>query len=99
MFNKENAEEENRCLARATEIIDSNPIPVAAVIIEPIQAEGGDNHASPDFFKKLRNVCLERDITFIVDEVQTGVCSTGTFWAHEQWDLDTPPDIGINILH
>jgi 4-aminobutyrate aminotransferase / (S)-3-amino-2-methylpropionate transaminase len=33
------------------------------------------------------------DALFIVDEVQTGVCATGTFWAHEAWNLSTPPDI------
>lgn len=67
--------------------------PIAAVIVEPIQAEGGDNHASPAFFNQIRNIAKEHGVAFIVDEVQTGVCATGTFWAHEQWNLDTPPDI------
>lgn len=60
------------------------------MIIEPIQAgqnapyyfsnikiEGGDNHASPDFFRKLRDLAKKNNIFFIVDEVQTGVGATG----------------------
>lgn len=66
---------------------------IAGLIIEPIQSEGGDNHASNKFFRELREICKEFDITFIVDEVQTGMGSTGKFWAHEHWDLDSPPDI------
>ncbi|CEG76627.1 Putative 4-aminobutyrate aminotransferase [Rhizopus microsporus] len=66
---------------------------VAGVIIEPVQSEGGDNHASPEFFKQLQALCKKHDALFIVDEVQTGVGATGTFWAHEAWNLPTPPDI------
>mmetsp|Transcript_25415 Transcript_25415/g.57322 ORF Transcript_25415/g.57322 Transcript_25415/m.57322 type:complete len:508 (-) Transcript_25415:200-1723(-) len=94
----ENAEEEARCLDLAERAIaDSHASPdrpdVAAVIVEPIQAEGGDNHASHDFFRKLRDVASRRGVAFIVDEVQTGGGSTGTFWAHERWGLEDPPDI------
>ena len=53
---------------------------------------GGDNHASPDFFRKLRTIASNNDIAFIVDEVQTGAGATGTFWAYEQWELQNPPD-------
>ncbi|ORE04360.1 4-aminobutyrate aminotransferase [Rhizopus microsporus var. microsporus] len=66
---------------------------VAGVIIEPVQSEGGDNHASPEFFRQLQALCKKHDALFIVDEVQTGVGATGTFWAHEAWNLPTPPDI------
>ena len=81
--------------------------PVAAVIIEPIASEGGDHHASTDFFRSLREICSRNRVAFIVgecflrlgflslsfvDEVQTGVGATGTFWAHEKWNLSTPPD-------
>ena len=61
---------------------------VAAVIVEPIQGEGGDRHASPDFFHALRRLTRAHGVAFIVDEVQTGGGATGTFWAHEAWDLD-----------
>jgi 4-aminobutyrate aminotransferase/(S)-3-amino-2-methylpropionate transaminase len=49
--------------------------------------------ASPEFFRKLQAICQKNDVLFIVDEVQTGVGATGTFWAHEAWHLPTPPDM------
>lgn len=49
--------------------------------------------ASPEFFRGLQKLCQQNDILFIVDEVQTGVGATGTFWAHEAWDLPSPPDL------
>ena len=63
------------------------------MIIEPIQSEGGDNHASPAFFAGLREITKRNNILFIVDEVQTGVGATGKFWAHEHWNLSEPPDM------
>ncbi|PLW14184.1 hypothetical protein PCANC_00170 [Puccinia coronata f. sp. avenae] len=65
---------------------------VAALIVEPIQSEGGDFHASGSFFRRLREVTLKQGVYLIVDEVQTGVGATGHFWAHEKWALETPPD-------
>jgi len=88
-----NDAEEKRCLELAENCIKTNRIPVVAVIVEPIQAEGGDNHASPAFFRGLREITKKHDVAFIVDEVQTGGGPTGTFWAHEQWNLPTPPDV------
>lgn len=49
--------------------------------------------ASPEFFRELQAICKRNDVLFIVDEVQTGVGATGTFWAHEAWNLPTPPDM------
>jgi 4-aminobutyrate aminotransferase/(S)-3-amino-2-methylpropionate transaminase len=46
---------------------------VAALIVEPIQSEGGDFHASGSFFRRLREVTLKQGVYLIVDEVQTGV--------------------------
>jgi 4-aminobutyrate aminotransferase/(S)-3-amino-2-methylpropionate transaminase len=66
---------------------------VAALIVEPVQGEGGDRHASPAFFRALRALLTRHEAAFIVDEVQTGLGATGTFWAHEQWHLDEPPDV------
>lgn len=57
---------------------------VAAVIIEPIQGEGGDNHFRREFFQALRVLSLENDAMLIFDEVQTGLGLTGTMWAAEQ---------------
>jgi predicted acetylornithine/succinylornithine family transaminase len=55
-----------------------------AVIIEPIQAEGGIRIAPPDFFKALRQKCTDTGTVLIFDEVQTGVGRTGTFFGYEQ---------------
>lgn len=89
----ENAAEEQRCLDETERLIKEWHLPPAAVVVEPIQSEGGDNHASPNFFRGLRELTKKHNILFIVDEVQTGVGATGKFWAHEHWNLSTPPDI------
>ncbi|KAL6240451.1 4-aminobutyrate transaminase [Rhinocladiella similis] len=90
---KENEAEEKRCLEEAEEIIKNFHNPVAAVVIEPVQSEGGDNHASPAFFRGLREITRKYNVLLIVDEVQTGVGATGKFWAHDHWNLQDPPDI------
>ncbi|MBC8124936.1 MAG: L-lysine 6-transaminase [Candidatus Kapabacteria bacterium] len=64
---------------------------IAAIIIEPIQGEGGDNHFRPEFLQKLRTICDEHEALLIFDEVQTGVGITGTWWAHE--GIGVVPDI------
>lgn len=95
---RENAEAEKASLAAVEEAIvnsknsGSSYGPVAAVIVEPIQSEGGDNHASPAFFQGLREVTKKHGVFMIVDEVQTGVGATGAFWASDKWNLSTPPD-------
>lgn len=90
-----NRAEEQRCLAEVESAIKNWHSPVVAVIVEPIQSEGGDNHASPEFFRGLRELTRKMGVLMIVDEVQTGVGSTGTFWAHEKWGLEKgmEPDI------
>lgn len=92
-FEIENEAEEQRCLHEAERIIETFPHPIVAAIIEPIQAEGGDNHASSSYFRRLRSMLRRKNVLMIVDEVQTGVGATGKLWAHEHWDLETPPDI------
>ncbi|MDB4951552.1 MAG: argD [Gemmatimonadetes bacterium] len=57
---------------------------VAAVIIEPIQAEGGVLPVPPAFLKALRYLCDEAGALLVFDEVQVGLGRTGTLWAHEQ---------------
>lgn len=89
----ENAKEEQRCLQEAERIIKEFHNPVAAVVVEPVQSEGGDNHASPAFFQGLREITKRHNVLLIVDEVQTGLGATGKFWAHDHWNLQTPPDI------
>jgi len=82
-----NRREEQNALEQVEKTIKEWPSPVVAVIVEPIQSEGGDNHASPAFFRGLRDITKRNGVLLIVDEVQTGVGSTGTFWAHEKWGL------------
>lgn len=91
----ENKAEEERCLAEVASLFKSwaNKAPVAAVVVEPIQAEGGDNHASPAFFAGLQKIIKENGAVFIVDEVQTGGGNAGVQWAHESWNLPSPPDM------
>ncbi len=67
---------------------DENPDDIAAIIIEPIQAEGGDNHFRPGFLQSVQRIAREQECLFIVDEVQTGVGLTGRFWAHEHFGLE-----------
>jgi L-lysine 6-transaminase len=64
---------------------------IAAILLEPIQAEGGDHHFRPEFLAALKSVAHENDALLIFDEVQTGVGLTGTFWAHEA--LGVQPDL------
>jgi 4-aminobutyrate aminotransferase / (S)-3-amino-2-methylpropionate transaminase len=87
----ENSQLEAACLQAVGEALDADP-DIAALIVEPIQGEGGDRHASPAFFRALRELLSARGVYFIVDEVQTGAGATGTFWAHEAWGLSDPPD-------
>ncbi len=64
---------------------------IAAIIIEPIQGEGGDNHFRNEFLKELRILADENNSLLIFDEIQTGVGITGSWWAHQQ--MDVIPDI------
>jgi 4-aminobutyrate aminotransferase-like enzyme len=66
---------------------------VAAVLIEPIQGEGGVRLASARFMRKLRLLTRIYDVPLILDEVQTGWGMTGRLWAHELFDLPCPPDM------
>lgn len=67
--------------------------PVAGIVVEPIQSEGGDNEASPEFFQKLQRIAKKYGAGLLIDEVQTGGGPTGKMWCHEHFDLETPPDI------
>ncbi len=63
----------------------------AAVLLEPIQGEGGVNVPAPDYLQRVRRWCDEQGILLIFDEVQTGSGRTGTLWYHEQ--VGVVPDI------
>jgi len=64
---------------------------VCAVILEPIQGEGGVVCPDPDYLKKVRGLCKDKDVTLIFDEVQVGMGRTGRFFAHEHYGVT--PDI------
>ena len=66
---------------------------VAAVLIEPVQGEGGVRMATARFFRRLRLLTLIHDVPLIFDEVQTGFGATGRLWAYEHFDLPAPPDV------
>jgi len=73
--------------------ITENPHDIAAIILEPIQGEGGDNHFRKEFMEYLRSVSDENDIMLIYDEVQSGVGISGKMWAHEHYGEKARPDI------
>jgi L-lysine 6-transaminase len=60
---------------------------IAAIIIEPIQGEGGDNHFRAEFLKKLREICDENEMLLIFDEVQTGLGTTGRTWCSQHFGV------------
>jgi len=94
-LNKENLakvqELEEEALQEIRREIDEGGEDIAALIIEPIQGEGGDNHFRGEFLQAVRAICDEHDIMLIFDEIQTGVGLTGRFWAYEHFDVN--PDI------
>jgi L-lysine 6-transaminase len=82
--------EEEKAISEIKDAIAKNKDDIAGLIIEPIQGEGGDNQFRKEFFLKLREICDEDEIMFIIDEVQTGIGMTGKWWAHQHY---VQPDI------
>lgn len=68
-----------------------NPETVAAVIVEPVQGEGGVRVLEHEFLRGLRELASERNVLLILDEIQCGYGRTGTFWAYEQAEIT--PDL------
>jgi 4-aminobutyrate aminotransferase/(S)-3-amino-2-methylpropionate transaminase len=64
---------------------------VAAIVIEPVQGEGGFVVAPPDFLAGVRKLCTDNGIVLIIDEVQTGFGRTGKLWGIEHYDVE--PDL------
>ena len=79
--------EENIVINQIKKSIKDNLNDIAALIIEPIQGEGGDNHFRDEFMVALRNICDENEIMLIFDEVQTGIGITGKMWAYEHFSI------------
>ena len=81
---------EKTAIEEIHQAIKNNPDDIAAIIIEPIQGEGGDNFFRKEFFTQLREIADKNEILLIFDEVQTGFGLTGKFWASEYY---VKPDI------
>ncbi len=82
---------ERQAVAEIERAVAENPHDIAALIVEPIQGEGGDNHFRPEFLKRLRELADELEFLLIFDEVQTGFGTCGSWWAFEQ--LGVEPDL------
>ncbi len=80
------------CLQLIRQILDKGTEgPVAALIYEPIQGNGGHNEFLPQWHEGIREICDEYGILLIIDEVQTGLGRTGAMWATDYYDIR--PDI------
>jgi L-lysine 6-transaminase len=81
------AEKEELAENQIRDVLAQKTVDIAALIIEPIQGEGGDNHFRGEFFQTLRRLCDENDILLIFDEVQCGMGITGKNWCCEHFDV------------
>ncbi|HET7542536.1 MAG TPA: L-lysine 6-transaminase [Polyangiaceae bacterium] len=84
-------ESEHASLSAVQQAFEQRGHEIAAILIEPIQCEGGDNHFRPEFLASLRRIADEREALLIFDEVQTGVGLTGAWWAFQK--LGVQPDV------
>ncbi|HWZ14568.1 MAG TPA: L-lysine 6-transaminase [Mucilaginibacter sp.] len=84
---------EKLSIAQIKQAFADNKDDVCAIIIEPIQSEGGDNHVRQEFLEQLRILADENDAMLVYDEIQTGVGLTGKFWCHEHFGEKARPDI------
>jgi len=82
---------EEQAIAQIEQAVAANPHDIAALIIEPIQGEGGDNHFRGEFLRRLRELCDRHEMLLIFDEVQCGVGITGKMWCCQHFDV--LPDI------
>jgi L-lysine 6-transaminase len=78
---------EKKAEAEIREFLEERKIDICAIIIEPIQGEGGDNHFRGNWLKKLRQICDEQDVLLIFDEVQCGMGATGRNWCCEHFGV------------
>lgn len=81
---------EKEAIAQIHTALEQHPDDIAAIIIEPIQSEGGDNHFRAEFLKALREICDQQELMLIYDEVQTGIGITGKMWAYDHFPEALP---------
>jgi L-lysine 6-transaminase len=84
-------ERETRAEHEIREVLAQKALDIAAIIIEPIQGEGGDNHFRGEFFQTLRRLCDEHEVLLIFDEVQCGMGITGKNWCCEHFRRNARP--------
>jgi L-lysine 6-transaminase len=82
---------EEKTFAQIDAAFSKDPHGIAAILIEPIQCEGGDHHFRPQFFQRLREYADKHEALLIFDEVQTGLGVTGKMWAYQHYGVT--PDI------
>ena len=75
-------------MAAVEKLVDDE---TCAILVEPIQGEGGVNLCDPEWLKAIRDLCTQRGMVLIFDEVQTGVGRCGTWWGYQQYGIE--PDI------
>jgi len=80
-------EREKRSEAEIRDHINRDKIDICAIIIEPIQGEGGDNHFRGEWLQTLRRICDENEMLLIFDEVQCGMGATGRNWCCEHFNV------------
>lgn len=78
-------------LENAIALLDGNERHVAAIMLEPLQGEGGVRPGDVAYFQRIREICDEKGILLILDEVQVGMGRTGHYWGYE--NLGIEPDI------
>lgn len=76
---------EQQSIKEIKDAILNNKDDIAAIIVEPVQGEGGDNQFRKEFFMQLRQICNENEMLLIFDEVQTGIALSGKMWAHQHF--------------
>ncbi len=69
-------------------LVDAVDSDTAGIILEFVQGEGGINIGQKEYFKQVRQLCDEKDILLIIDEIQTGFCRTGKMFAIEHFDIE-----------
>src|SRR5256884_106921 len=82
---------EKKCEQEIMKFIAERGVDIAAIIIEPIQGEGGDNHFRGEWLQTLRRICDENEMLLIFDEIQCGMGTTGRNWCCEHFSVK--PDL------
>lgn len=80
-------EREKKTEAEIMQFVREKGVDIAAIILEPIQGEGGDNHFRGEWLQTLRRICDENEMLLIFDEVQCGMCATGRNWCGEHFGV------------